>query len=53
MAQLNVCNLTFAYEGSFDKVFDDVMGFLKTANATKKTVVELEKAIAESVKTEK
>ncbi|MDD7739229.1 MAG: ATP-binding cassette domain-containing protein [Lachnospiraceae bacterium] len=24
MAQLNVCNLTFAYEGSFDKVFDDV-----------------------------
>ena len=36
-----------------DKVFDDVMGFLKTANATKKTVAELEKAIAESVKTEK
>ena len=24
MAQINVCNLTFAYEGSFDKVFDDV-----------------------------
>lgn len=36
-----------------DKVFDDVMGFLKTANATKKTVAELEKAIAESVQTEK
>lgn len=24
MAQINVCNLTFAYEGSFDSVFDDV-----------------------------
>ena len=24
MAQINVCNLTFAYEGSFDYVFDDV-----------------------------
>lgn len=24
MAQINVCNLTFAYEGSFDKVFDNV-----------------------------
>ena len=36
-----------------DKLFEDVMGFLRTANATKKTVVELEKAIAESVQTEK
>ena len=24
MTQINVCILTFAYEGSFDKVFDDV-----------------------------
>ena len=24
MTQINVCNLTFAYEGSFDKVFDNV-----------------------------
>ena len=24
MAQINVCNLTFAYEGSFEKVFDHV-----------------------------
>lgn len=24
MAQINVCNLTFAYEGSFDNVFEDV-----------------------------
>lgn len=24
MAQINVCNLTFAYEGSFDKVYDNV-----------------------------
>ena len=24
MAQINVCNLTFAYEGSFDYVFENV-----------------------------
>lgn len=24
MAQINVCNLTFAYEGSSDNVFDNV-----------------------------
>ena len=36
-----------------DKLFEDVMGFLRTANATKKMTAYLEKAIAESVQTEK
>lgn len=34
-------------ETDIDKLFEDTLGFLKTANATKKTVVEIEKAVAE------
>lgn len=30
MAQINVCNLTFAYEGSFDNVFDNVSFSINT-----------------------
>lgn len=30
-----------------DKLFEDTLGFLRTANATKKTVAEIEKAVAE------
>lgn len=29
-----------------DKLFEDTLGFLRTANATKKTVAEIEKAVA-------
>ena len=34
-------------ETDIDKLFEDTLGFLKTANATKKTVAEIEKAVAE------
>ena len=34
-------------ETDIDKLFEGTLGFLKTANATKKTVVEIEKAVAE------
>lgn len=30
-----------------NQLFEDTLGFLKTANATKKTVAEIEKAVAE------
>lgn len=32
-----------------DKLFDDVMGFLKSANATKKTTMELLEAVAKEM----
>ncbi len=34
-------------ETDIDKLFEDTLGFLRTANATKKTVAEIEKAVAE------
>lgn len=33
-------------ETNVDQLFDDTLGFLKTANATRKTVEEIEKAVA-------
>ena len=33
-------------ETDIDKLFEDTLGFLRTANATKKTVAEIEKAVA-------
>lgn len=36
-----------------DKVFDDVLGFLRTANATKKMTVYLEKAMKEEEEKQK
>lgn len=34
-------------ETDIDKLFEDTLGFLRRANATKKTVAEIEKAVAE------
>ena len=33
-------------ETDIDKLFEDTLGFLRTVNATKKTVAEIEKAVA-------